>query len=151
MGFILTHLHARGADGISNQMQAARGMGPDSAVRWWKKRGMRPPEIDPYSYFRQRIGWRYLHGVIVSVNKPQMLFVANPLSYYQIIQTTSLISCLRLRLILMLLIIVRIAGSDCGCLVRGRLCLTGRRTPKQLIWSRTTKCCLMYLLQPNDY
>lgn len=64
MGFILTHLHAKLGDGISNQMHKARALGPDYAVRWWKKRGLHPPEVDTCSYFRQRINWRYLHGII---------------------------------------------------------------------------------------
>lgn len=64
MGFILVHLHAKLGDGISNQMHKVRAVGPDYAVRWWKKRGMDPPEIDPYEYFRKRISWRYMHGVI---------------------------------------------------------------------------------------
>ena len=64
MGFILVHLHAKLGEGISNQMQKARALGPDYAVRWWKKREMRPPDIDPCGYFRQKISWRYLHGVI---------------------------------------------------------------------------------------
>lgn len=64
MGFILVNLHGRLNDSISNQMQKSRAMGPDYAVRWWKKRRMRPPEVDPYTYFRKRIQWRYAHGVI---------------------------------------------------------------------------------------
>ena len=64
MGFILVNLHGRPSDGVSNQMQKSRAMGPDYAVRWWKKRKMCPPDIDPCVYFRQRIGWRYVHGVI---------------------------------------------------------------------------------------
>ena len=64
MGFILVNLHGRSSDGISNQMQKSRAMGPDYAIRWWKKRYMHPPEIDPYNYFRKRIHWRYIHGII---------------------------------------------------------------------------------------
>lgn len=63
MGFILVHLHDRASYGISNQMQKSRAMGPDYAVRWWKKREMSPPDIDPYEYFLKRIRWRYTHGV----------------------------------------------------------------------------------------
>ena len=64
MGFILVNLHGRLGDGVSNQMQKSRAMGPDYAVRWWEKRKMCPPEIDPCGYFRQRIRWRYWHGII---------------------------------------------------------------------------------------
>lgn len=64
MGFVLVDLHGRSSYGISNQMQRSRAMGPDYAVRWWKKRHMHPPEVDPYTYFRNRIRWRYVHGVV---------------------------------------------------------------------------------------
>ena len=64
MGFILVNLHGRSSDGISNQMQKSRAMGPGYAVRWWKHRDMRPPEIDPCGYFRQKVSWRYTHGVM---------------------------------------------------------------------------------------
>ena len=64
MGFMLVHLHAKLGCGISNQMQQARALGPDYAVRWWKKRNLRPPNINPHDYFRNRIEWRYRHGVI---------------------------------------------------------------------------------------
>ena len=64
MGFILVNLHGRLGDGVSNQMQKSRAMGPDYAIRWWKKRKMYPPEIDPGGYFCQRIRWRYWHGII---------------------------------------------------------------------------------------
>ena len=63
-GFILVNLHAKLGDGISNQMQKSRAMGPDYAVRWWKERKSHPPEIDPYVYFKDRIQWRYKHGII---------------------------------------------------------------------------------------
>lgn len=63
-GFILVNLHAKLGDGISNQMQKSRSMGPDYAVRWWKDRKSHPPEIDPYAYFKDRIQWRYKHGII---------------------------------------------------------------------------------------
>ena len=64
MGFILVNIHGRHHDGISNQMQKSRAMGPDYAIRWWKKREMSPPEVDPLEYFHRRISWRYRHGVI---------------------------------------------------------------------------------------
>ena len=64
MGFILVHLHAKLGCGISNQMQQARALGPDYAVRWWQKRKMQPPDLDPHDYFRRRIEWRYMHGVV---------------------------------------------------------------------------------------
>ena len=73
MGFILVHVHAKIGDGISNQMQKARAMGPDYAVRWWKERGMRPPEIDPSSYIRNRINWRYSRGIIEQIQPAKIV------------------------------------------------------------------------------
>ena len=64
MGFILVHVHAKINDGLSNQMHKSRALGPDYAVRWWKSRRMRPPEINPADYLRQRVHWRYRHGVV---------------------------------------------------------------------------------------
>lgn len=64
MAFILVNVHGRASDGISNQMQKSRSMGPDYAIRWWKSRGMNPPEVDPFEYFCNRIRWRYMHGIV---------------------------------------------------------------------------------------
>ena len=64
MGFILAHLHANHESGLSNQLQNSRSMGPEYAVRWWKSREMRPPEIDPVSVLSRKFKWRYRHGVV---------------------------------------------------------------------------------------
>ena len=64
MGFVLTHVHAKIGDGISNQMHKSRALGPDYAVRWWKERNMPPPDINPIIFLRNRILWRYCHGVV---------------------------------------------------------------------------------------
>lgn len=61
--FLLVHLHAKLGDGISNQMRQSKSMAPDYAVRWWKQRGMRPPQIDPVDFFQRRIEWRYAKGI----------------------------------------------------------------------------------------
>ena len=66
MGFVLAHAHAKLGDGVSNQMHKARALGPDYSVRWWKNRGMSPPNIDPVEYLERRIDWRYRHGVVES-------------------------------------------------------------------------------------
>jgi hypothetical protein len=64
MGFIGVYLHAKLGGGISNQMRQSKAMAPDYSVRWWKSRGMRPPELDPVEYFEGRIRWRYAHGIV---------------------------------------------------------------------------------------
>ena len=73
MAFILVNLHGRASDGISNQMQKSRAMGPDYAIRWWKDRGMSPPDVDPYEYFCNRIGWRYRHGIVDERKEAQII------------------------------------------------------------------------------
>src|SRR5262249_28444539 len=36
---------------------------PEYAVRWWKERKLRPPEVDPVDFMVKRIAWRYAKGV----------------------------------------------------------------------------------------
>ena len=74
MGFILTSVHARKGDGISNQMQKSRALGPDYSVRWWKAREMYPPSVCPVNYFTDRINWRYRHGTIKRHAPAKILF-----------------------------------------------------------------------------
>lgn len=64
MGLILSNVHSKIGDGISNQMMKSRALGPDYSVRWWKEKGMKPPNIDPVDYFEKRIKWRYKHGTV---------------------------------------------------------------------------------------
>ena len=64
MGFILSSVHSKLGDGMSNQMTKSRALGPDYCVRWWKSRRMQPPKIDPVSYLKERIEWRYRHGTV---------------------------------------------------------------------------------------
>ena len=73
MGFILVSLHAKLGDGISNQMQKARALGPDYAVRWWKNRNLSPPELNPFGYIQKRIDWRYRHGIISHSHRAEIL------------------------------------------------------------------------------
>ena len=72
MGFILVHIHAKLNDGLSNQMHKSRALGPDYAVRWWKSRRMRPPAINPVGYLKDRIRWRYKHGIVKN-RKPEIV------------------------------------------------------------------------------
>ena len=73
MAFILVNLHGRGHDGIGNQMQKSRAMGPVYALKWWKDRGLKPPDVNPYEYFHKRICWRYRYGVIGSDQASEIL------------------------------------------------------------------------------
>lgn len=60
---LLVYLHAKIGGGLSNQMRQSKSLAPDYSVRWWKKRNMRPPEIDPVDYLIGRVKWRYSKGI----------------------------------------------------------------------------------------
>ena len=73
MGFILVHLHARRGEGLGNQMQKARAMGPDYAIRWWKERDLYPPNVDCKRFFQTKFNWRYRHGVIEDCHSSEIV------------------------------------------------------------------------------
>ncbi|MFT3921028.1 MAG: hypothetical protein QM778_00700 [Myxococcales bacterium] len=63
MAILLVHMHGKRDASLSNQMRQAKSMAPDYAVRWWKERHMRPPDVDPVSFLLKRVAWRYARGV----------------------------------------------------------------------------------------
>ena len=63
MGFLLTYLHGKAGDNLSNQMRQAKAMSPDYSVRWWKEHGFMPEDRDVLEFFRKRIRWRYRYGI----------------------------------------------------------------------------------------
>lgn len=73
MAFILTSVHAKIGDGVSNQMPKIKALGPDYSVRWWRERNMSPPEICPVEYLRKRIAWRYEMRVIGRKNSSEIV------------------------------------------------------------------------------
>ena len=64
MGVMLVHVHGKLGNAVSNQMRQSKSMAPDYSVRWWRQRGMRPPQISPAAYFGERIRWRYEYGTV---------------------------------------------------------------------------------------
>ncbi|MGH9799468.1 MAG: site-specific DNA-methyltransferase, partial [Blastocatellia bacterium] len=36
---------------------------PEYSVNWWKDKNLSPPDIDPVSFLRRRIEWRYAKGI----------------------------------------------------------------------------------------
>lgn len=62
MSLILVCLHAKLGSGLSNQMRQSKAMAPDYSIRWWQKRNMSPPDIDPLEFMLARIRWRYRRG-----------------------------------------------------------------------------------------
>ena len=64
MALIATHLHGKENEGMSNQMQQTKAMGPAYSIAWWRKNGMEtPPDIDPREFLRKKIEWRYAKGI----------------------------------------------------------------------------------------
>jgi hypothetical protein len=62
MALLLVHLHGKRKDSLSNQMRQAKAMSPDYAIRWWKERGLTPPDIDPAEFMTKKLNWRYAKG-----------------------------------------------------------------------------------------
>ena len=62
MAFIIISLHGKTGSALSNQMRQSAAMAPDYSVRWWTERAATPPEIDPVTFLKKRIAWRYVHG-----------------------------------------------------------------------------------------
>ena len=63
MAILLVYLHAKAGCGLSNQMRQSKSMSPLYAVRWWKKNGIQPPDINPVDWLEERIQWRYATGL----------------------------------------------------------------------------------------
>jgi len=64
MAFIVMYLHGKFGEGLSNQMRMTKAMSPEYSIRWWKdKNYTTPPDVDWYSFLKQRIEWRYKQGV----------------------------------------------------------------------------------------
>lgn len=64
MGTLLVHLHAKLGDGVSNQMRQSKSMAPLYSVKWWKAKGMLPPEIDVVQFLTDKLTWRYAKGIL---------------------------------------------------------------------------------------
>jgi hypothetical protein len=73
MALLLVYLHGKREASLSNQMRQGKAMGPDYSVRWWRERGMQPPEVDPVAFMVRRIGWRFKKGIPDVVPGSEML------------------------------------------------------------------------------
>jgi hypothetical protein len=62
MALILIYLHGKLGSALSNQMRQTKAMAPDYSIAWWRMRDMRPPKLDPVTFLRRRIDWRYRYG-----------------------------------------------------------------------------------------
>ncbi len=73
MSIILVNLHGKRDASLSNQMRQTKSMAPAYAVRWWKKRKLRPPDVDPIQFLEKRISWRYARGIPVCTGSEMLL------------------------------------------------------------------------------
>lgn len=62
MAFLLTHLHGKSTDSLSNQMRQTKAMSPQYAIEWWNKRKFEPPFVEPSEFFARKLEWRYAKG-----------------------------------------------------------------------------------------
>jgi hypothetical protein len=66
MALLMVDLHGKRENALSNQMRQTKAMSPQYAVRWWRERDMKPPEIDPVEFMLKKIAWRYAKGRIAA-------------------------------------------------------------------------------------
>ena len=59
----LVHLHGKLGSALSNQLRQGKAMDPNYSVRWWQKKNMLPPEIDPSAFLKKRVEYRYTKGI----------------------------------------------------------------------------------------
>ena len=62
MALLLVYLHGKAGAALSNQLRQTKAMAPRYAVRWWRERGLRPPDVDPLGFLKRRLDWRYAKG-----------------------------------------------------------------------------------------
>jgi len=66
VAILLVYLHGKTGAALSNQMRQSKSMSPEYSVKWWKQKGMLPPDIKFVDFLRERILWRYKKGIIRS-------------------------------------------------------------------------------------
>jgi hypothetical protein len=49
-------------------MRQTKSMSPLYAIRWWKRRKLRPPELQPLDFMLKRLAWRYAKGLPETVD-----------------------------------------------------------------------------------
>jgi hypothetical protein len=62
MALLLVSLHGKANSALSNQLRQTKAMSPPYAIRWWARRRMSPPDIDPREFMKTRLQWRYAKG-----------------------------------------------------------------------------------------
>ncbi len=62
MALLLVYLHGKMGAALSNQLRQTKSMSPQYAVRWWDDRELDPPDVDPVTFVKARLAWRYAKG-----------------------------------------------------------------------------------------
>ncbi len=63
MAIILVDLHGKEGSALSNQMRQGKAMSPDYSIAWWKKEEKTAPNLEPISFLKKKIEWRYAKGI----------------------------------------------------------------------------------------
>ena len=63
MALLLVYLHGKRGAALSNQMRQTKSMSPQYAVRWWQAHDLKPPDVDPVAFVKDRLAWRYAKGL----------------------------------------------------------------------------------------
>lgn len=62
MALLLVNVHGKREASLSNQLRQTKSMSPDYAITWWEERGLDPPDVDPVSFMKKKLEWRYAKG-----------------------------------------------------------------------------------------
>ena len=76
MAILLTHLHAKRGEGLSNQLRQSKAMAPEYSVRWWRSKGMEPPKLCVRTFLEKKLAWRYAKG-IPSASSPAQVYMGD--------------------------------------------------------------------------
>ncbi len=68
MALLLVNMHGKREASLSNQMRQTKSMSPNYAVKWWRKRKLHPPEVEPIAFLERKIEWRFAKGVPTVTN-----------------------------------------------------------------------------------
>lgn len=63
MALVLTYLHGKRDSSLSNQMRQSKSMSPEYSVRWWTEKNLSPPPLEPSTFLKKRVEWRYARGI----------------------------------------------------------------------------------------
>ena len=85
MALLLVYLHGRLGSALSNQMRQTKSMSPQYAIRWWDEHDCVPPDIDPVTFVRDRLPWRYRRGV--PQTSPGWMYLGSSIDQLPILRT----------------------------------------------------------------